>query len=240
MCLKMYLVPIGIVAVGLAFYFFVFDSLNQYQRQSVITILENGDNKNGVTLEQIRMQEELDKIRKSANADFIQNTISENINRISSYTNIEFNEQQDTNNATHTKDNLNKKQTTPSSKNHEPVRYTPYNPANTHIIPNNFNVNPNSPTSIKLDSNTNAFDIKSFTLFLYSNIDVGWAIPYSRHAKIYKLPSTNSKVIYTNKDIDKVQIVTLKNAWAKVRYMLENKKYVEGYMPINALKFKKM
>ncbi len=238
--LKMYAVPFAIISVGFIFYFFVFDSLNQYQQQSIITILENRDKDNGLSLEQIHMQEELNKIRKSANATFIQNTISENLDRINSNVNIEFNDNETTQQKPQTIDtNKEKSMQKTKVKKYNEIKYTPYNPANTHIIPNNFSVNPNSPTNINLDSESHIFDIQYFTLFLNAKA-LKWATPYSRHAKIYRYPSISSKIIYTNKKMDKVQIIGIKKSWVKVRYAIKGKKQIEGYMPTNALNFRRI
>ena len=88
---RFYALPLGIMALGVVFYFVAFDSFNVYRQNYAITITENALLHDNDMLEQSRMREEIQKIKESANTDFIIDTLTKNINHIThADTNIEF------------------------------------------------------------------------------------------------------------------------------------------------------
>lgn len=237
---KLYALPFSIVVSGFGFYYFVFDSFNQYKQQHVITITQpehTQNHKENLENERIHIREELDKIKRSANVDFIYNTLATNLNRINSYASIEFND---------TKSSLQVKPKQETTLTTQPnstfavnktnsIDYVPYRQIHTHELPNAFNTNFNAPTNIKLYNNTNHFDIKNTQI--YQKNKMRWAIPVIKEAKVYSMADTHSKVLAVNKNGIKMQVVEAKSSWVKVRYAIKRESFIEGYMPTKNIRF---
>lgn len=84
--IKMLIIPLSVVIGGGAIYVGISNSLNEYKPSRATTILQNDSVKKAAT------KEELDKIKKSKNDDFISTNLSSGINNIISHTDIEFSE----------------------------------------------------------------------------------------------------------------------------------------------------
>lgn len=219
------------------FYCFVFDSFNQYKQQHIVTISQPNHTKNNKNIEneQMRMREELEKIKQSANADFIYNTLATNLNKISSYANIEFN---DTRSSLQVKSKqevalIPQAKSTLMVNKMNSIDYVPYRHINTHDIPNAFDIL-NTPTNMK-QYNTNHFDIK--TTQTTQKDRMKWAIPTIKDAKIYHTTNIYSKVLAINKNGIKMQVIDTKSSWAHVRYAVKRESFIEGYIPTNNIKF---
>lgn len=236
---KLYALPLGIIIAGFGFYYFVFDAFNQYQ-QHVITITqtEHMQNKENTTEEDIeRMREELEKIKQSANVDFIYSTLAANLNRISSYSNIEFEDTKSSIQTTQKQEATSPKhnRSTIAEKKTDMIDYVPYRQIHTHELPNAFNSNLNAPTDIKLYDNTNYFDIKNTKK--QNNNNIQWVVPTIKEAKIYHLTDTRSKVLAVNKNGIKMQVLEAKPSWVRVQYSIKGKSFIEGYMPTQNIRF---
>lgn len=238
---KLYALPLGIICVSFLAYYFVFDSLTQYQQHVVtITQVENPQN-NDENDEKVRMKEELEKIKQSSNVDFIHNALSQNINRISAYANIEFEDtkviaqtepKQKPNNPQNRSTQTRSTIEVNKAKN---VDYISYRQIHTHELPNAFSANLNSPTNIKLHTTNNPFDVK--TIQIAQKNKKQWAIPTAREAKIYHSPNTQSKVVAINKNGIKMQVIDTKKSWVHVRYAVKKETFIDGYIPLQNIRF---
>ena len=233
---KLYALPLGIICACFLVYYFVFDSLTQYQQRVVtITQVENPQNNDEID-EKVRMKKELEKIKQSSNVDFIHNTLSENLNRISTYANIEF---EDTKAIAHTEPK--QKPSNPQNRSTievnkiDNVDYVPYRQIHTHELPNAFSANLNSPTNIKLYNTNNPYDVKSIQIAQKNKKQ--WATPTTKQAKIYHSPNTQSKIIAINKDGIKMQVIDTKKSWAHVRYAINKETFIDGYIPLQNIRF---
>ncbi len=231
---KIYALPLGILLVSFGFYYFVLDSLDACQQQHTITITHTQNpqsQQNDDIDEQKRMREELEKIKQSANVDFIYNVLAENLNRINSYANIEF---EDTMSSIQVAPKQQLARTTQKNK-MKSINYVPYRQIHTHELPNAFRDNPNAPTDIKLYGGINHFDIKN-TLISQKKQMMQWAIPMVKEAKIYRTPNIHAKVLAVNKNGIKMQVVAIKKSWVHVRYTTIKKSFIDGYIPIRNIR----
>lgn len=228
---KLYALPLGIICACFLAYYLIFDSLTQYQQRVVTITQAENQQKNDEVDEKVRMKEELEKIKQSSNVDFIYNTLSENLNRISTYANIEF---EDTKAIAQTEP----KQKPNSLQNHSTIEvnktknvdYVPYRQIHTHELPNAFSANLNSPTNIKLYNTNNPYDVNSIQIAPKNKRQ--WAIPTTKQAKIYHSPNTESKVVAINKNGIKMQVIDTKKSWVHVRYAVKKETFIEGYIPL--------
>lgn len=236
---KLYALPLGIVCACFLTYYFIFDSLNQYQ-QHIITITQSENIQDDSEIdEKARMREELEKIKQSSNADFIHNTLLQNINRISSYANIEFkNTKEITQTESEKKPKDNVTQTLSAikvDKTNNP-NYVSYRQIHTHELPNAFTSNINSSTDIKLYDGDDAINVKTIQV-IQKNKKAQWVIPTTKEAKIYYLPSIQSKIIAINKNGIKMQVIDTKKSWVHIRYAMKKETFIEGYIPLRDIRF---
>lgn len=224
---KLCALPISIVATGFGFYYFIFDSFNQYRQQHVITIkqAESQEKEEDIENERTKMREELDKIRQSANADFIHNAISISLNRISSYANIEFRDTKTSQVKPKQEESVEppKSETVSNKKDIIDIDYVPYRQIHTHELPDVINNNNMGATPLET-KNVKAANTK-------------WAIPKTKEVKIYYSPDTQSKVLAINKNGVKMQVVATKSSWVKVRFATKRESFkeffiIEGYIPM--------
>lgn len=234
---KLYALPISIICIGFLAYYFVFDSLNQYQ-QHVITITQpETPRNNDTTDEKARIREELEKIKQSSNADFIHSTLSQNLNRMSAYANIEFD---DTKTIAQTElkqkqDNTTRNHSTIEIKKPNSIEYVPYRQIHTHELPNAFITNPNTATNIKLNSTNNPFDVKTIQI-TQEDKKSRWVIPTTKEARIYHAPDIQTKVIAINKNGMRMQVIGINKSWVHVRYAIR-KEIIDGYIPMKNIRF---
>lgn len=229
---RFYALPLGIMALGVVFYFVAFDSFNVYRQNYAITITENALLHDNDMLEQSRMREEIQKIKESANTDFIIDTLTKNINHIThADTNIEFYNERSNEEYPLQKPHTKAASVMKQPKKIDSITYTPYRFIGTHTIESQQILkNPNSAMPYNPNTTT-----KSYTVVNKSIASNQYVFRGSKHAKIYKNPNTSSKIIVIGKQGENVQVLKIQDSWFFVRYIAKNKS-IYGYVPMQALR----
>lgn len=226
---RMYALPLGILLAGFILYYFVFDSLQYEQHQSIVITQKIQDNNMQSFREDLDMQQEVEQMRENVEITFATTSLPQNINNMDATTNIVFKEKKPRfiNNETEVR------QEAPQVNKENSVSYTPYKQVNTHKLPNMFESNLNVPTNIKLYAN-NPFDLKPSQNAQKKTTK--WVVPNTKTIKLYAAPNTHAKIVAANKNGIKMQLLEQKKAWGYVRYAERRGRYIEGYVPLSMVR----